>query len=141
VRLATARSDLTRTNTREVLHTLKASSHVPLEAYPVSVRVNALGANGLRSGQRGGAGATAHIKDVCPATQTQSLDGPPTIPLREDVLCAYESMRRQFADTSTYERSSAATDGHPSSFRVRSTSARRISSARATPASPAAARP
>jgi hypothetical protein len=61
--------------------------------------------------------------------------------IREDGLCAYASTRRQFADTSTYERSSAATDGHPSSFRVRSTSARRISSARATPASPAAARP
>lgn len=61
--------------------------------------------------------------------------------IREDFLRACASPHRQCAGTSTYERSSAATEGHPSSFRVRSTSARRISSARATPVSPAAARP
>src|SRR5215472_4908352 len=43
--------------------------------------------------------------------------------------------------TLTYDRSSAVTDGQPSSFKVRSRSTRKISSARATPASPAAASP
>jgi hypothetical protein len=49
--------------------------------------------------------------------------------------------RSQVAGICTYERSSALTDAQPSRRSVRSTSARRISSARATPASPAAARP
>jgi hypothetical protein len=47
----------------------------------------------------------------------------------------------QLFGTFTYDRSSAVTDGQPSSFSVRSRSARRISMARATPSSPAAARP
>ncbi len=47
----------------------------------------------------------------------------------------------QLLATFTYERSSAAMDGQPSSLRVRSRSVRKISIARATPASPAAARP
>jgi hypothetical protein len=55
------------------------------------------------------------------------------------------SGRRQFASqlcgTFTYERSSSSTDAQPSSLNVRSRSARRISMARMTPASPAAARP
>src|SRR6266702_2854983 len=46
---------------------------------------------------------------------------------------------RQDAGTSIYERSRALIDTQPSSLRVRSTSARSISKARATPASPAAA--
>lgn len=55
------------------------------------------------------------------------------------------SGRRQFASqlcgAFTYERSSSATDAQPSSRSVRSRSVRRISMARSTPASPAAARP
>src|SRR6185437_11592468 len=47
----------------------------------------------------------------------------------------HEGNYRQFVGTSTYERSRAAIDVHPSNLRVRSTSARRISSARTTPAS------
>ena len=45
------------------------------------------------------------------------------------------------AGTSTYDPSRSATDAQPSSFIVRTTSLRRISIARATPSSPAAARP
>src|SRR5712692_1046 len=60
--------------------------------------------------------------------------GTQPLPGRDQLAC-------QLADTSTYERFSAAMDVHPRSLRVRSTSARKISSARATPASPAAPRP
>ena len=42
-----------------------------------------LGADGLGRGQRGGAGATAHVKDARPVTQPQPLDGPPAIPRPE----------------------------------------------------------
>src|SRR5690242_2269918 len=48
---------------------------------------------------------------------------------------------RAYAISATNDRSRALTDAQPSSLRVRSMSARKISSARATPASPAAARP
>ena len=48
---------------------------------------------------------------------------------------------RQCAGISTYEASSCATDAHPSSLRVRTSSARRIWMAFATPASPPAPRP
>src|SRR5262249_44189022 len=41
----------------------------------------------------------------------------------------------QFLGTFTYDRSSAATEGQPSSFSVRSRSVRKICSARLTPAS------
>src|SRR5438094_5390530 len=44
-------------------------------------------------------------------------------------------------ELSTYERSRAEMDAHPRSLSVRSKSSRKIASARATPASPAAARP
>jgi len=44
-------------------------------------------------------------------------------------------------DGSTVESPALSTDAHPSSLRVRSRSALRISMARSTPASPAAARP
>jgi len=47
----------------------------------------------------------------------------------------------QLFGTFTYERSRAATDEQPSSLSVRSRSARKISMARAIPASPDAARP
>src|SRR5262249_48295561 len=49
--------------------------------------------------------------------------------------------RGQWPGTFTYERSRSATEAQPRSCSVLSRSARRISSARATPASPAAARP
>jgi hypothetical protein len=47
----------------------------------------------------------------------------------------------QFGGTLTYERSNAAIEAHPNSRSVRSTSARRISRACATPASPEPASP
>src|ERR1700730_8458602 len=52
-------------------------------------------------------------------------------------LCNLRIYLRQFEGTSTYERSSSATDVQPSNLRVRSTSARKISKARVTPGSPA----
>jgi hypothetical protein len=43
----------------------------------------AVGADGLGHGQRGGAGATAHIQHMRPAMQSQPLDGPLAIPCPE----------------------------------------------------------
>lgn len=47
----------------------------------------------------------------------------------------------KFAGTFRYDRSRLETEAQPSNFRVRSISVRKISRARATPASPAAASP
>ena len=74
------------------------------------------------------------LSPTAPAGTTGTLD--PVLLHGPRVSCS-----SQMSETSTYERSSAEMDVHPRSLRVRSKSARKISSARATPASPPAARP